>query len=64
MKLTISIADGYEAPTEPLTSNTAYVTFVMNIAAQSYMQQYGVATVEEGVTAAREAFNATLKGAE
>jgi hypothetical protein len=57
---TIDVVDGYEAPTEPLATNDDYVTFVMNMAAQSYMNQYGTATVEEGITAAREAFNATL----
>jgi hypothetical protein len=57
---TIDVVDGYEAPTEPLATNDEYVTFVMNMAAASYMNQYGTATVEEGITAAREAFNATL----
>jgi hypothetical protein len=33
---------------------------VMNMAALSYMAQYGVATPDEGITAARAAFNASL----
>ncbi len=60
MKLKIDIVDGYEAPTEPLKTDADYVAFVMNIAAQSYAQQYGVGTVEKGIAAAREAFNAAL----
>jgi hypothetical protein len=59
-KYTIAIEDGYEAPTKPLATNGEYVTFVMNMAAASYMNQYGTKTVEEGLTAAREAFNAGL----
>lgn len=57
---TIDIVDDYVAPTTPLATNEEYVTFVMNMAAASYMSQYGTATVEEGITAAREAFNAAL----
>jgi hypothetical protein len=56
----INITDNYEAPTTSLDSNEAYVTFVMNMAAMSYATQYGTATSEEGITAAREAFNASL----
>ena len=60
MSYTITIVDNYEAPTEPLDTNEAYVAFVMNMAALSYATQYGAATSEEGITAAREAFNAAL----
>jgi hypothetical protein len=60
MSYTITIVDGYVAPTEPLDTNEAYVTFVMNMAAMSYATQYGTATSDEGITAAREAFNASL----
>ena len=57
---TIPVADDYTAPEGALTTNTDYMTFVMNRAAESYMNQYGTATVEEGITAAREAYNAAL----
>jgi hypothetical protein len=60
MSYTITIVDNYVAPTEPLDTNEAYVAFVMNMAAMSYATQYGTATSEEGITAAREAFNAAL----
>ena len=57
---TIDIVDGYVALTTPLATNEEYVTFVMNMAAASYAIQYGTATSDEGITAAREAFNASL----
>ena len=57
---TIDIVDDFVAPTTPLAANDEYVAFVMNMAAASYMNQYGTATSEEGITAAREAFNASL----
>ena len=57
---TITIEDGYVVPEGPLATNDDYVTFVMNSAAASYQVQYGTATVDEGVTAAREAYNASL----
>lgn len=57
---TITIADGYVTPEGPMLDNDAYITFVMNKAAESYMVQYGTATVDDGITAAREAYNAAL----
>jgi hypothetical protein len=57
---TVQIVDDYVAPTEPLATNEEYVDFVMNMAAESYMNQYGTKTTDEGITAAREAFNASL----
>lgn len=57
---TVTIEDGYVVPEGPLATNDDYITFVMNMAAQSYMNQYGTANVEDGITAAREAYNATL----
>ena len=60
MSYTITITDAYEAPTEALATNDEYVAFVMNMAAMSYATQYAAATSEEGITAAREAFNASL----
>lgn len=56
----IDITDGYVVPAGPLADNKAYVTFVMNLAAQSYQNQYATADVEAGITAAREAYNASL----
>ena len=57
---TIPVTDDYTAPEGAIETNEAYMTFVMNRAAESYMNQYGTATVEEGITAAREAYNAAL----
>ena len=61
---TITIEDDYVVPEGPLATNDDYVTFVMNRAADSYMNQYGTDNVEDGVTAAREAYNAALPQAE
>jgi hypothetical protein len=61
---TVQIVDDYVQPTTPLATNEDYVDFVMNMAAQSYMHQYNTATSEDGITAAREAFNASLPVAE
>jgi hypothetical protein len=52
--------DVYPQPTEPLDTNEAYLTFVLARAAESYQTQYGAASKEAGITAAREAFNASL----
>lgn len=57
---TITIDDAYVTPEGPFATNDDYLTFVMNKAAESYKAQYGTATVEEGITAAREAYNAAL----
>lgn len=57
---TITIEDGYTPPEGPFATNDDYLTFVMNRAAESYMNQYGTANVEDGITAAREAYNAAL----
>ena len=59
-KYTIQIVDDYVAPTTPLATNKEYVDFVMNSAAASYQVQYNTATSDDGITAAREAFNASL----
>ena len=61
---TITIEDSYVVPESPLLTNDDYVTFVMNMAAASYQVQYGTATVDKGVTAAREAYNESLPVAE
>jgi len=53
-------ADVYPQPTAPLVTNEAYLTFVLSRAAESYQTQYAAASKDAGVTAAREAFNASL----
>lgn len=52
-------ADVYPQPGEIFT-NEEYLTFVVNRAAESYQTQYGAASKEDGITAAREAYNASL----
>lgn len=59
MNYTIDVIDNYVVPAGPLTSEQ-YVDFVMNRAAESYMKQYGTATVNEGIDAACAAYNASL----
>lgn len=51
--------DAYPQPGE-ITSNEEYLTFVLNRAAESYANQYQAASKEDGITAAREAYNASL----
>jgi hypothetical protein len=60
MSYTVTIENDYAQPTTPIADNEGYVQMVMNMAAQSYMHQYNTAAPEEGITAAREAFNAAL----
>jgi hypothetical protein len=60
MTYTMAISDNYVTPEGPFADNTAYLAFVLNKAAESYAKQHGKATVEEGVTAAREAYNQQL----
>jgi hypothetical protein len=57
---TIDISDNYTPPEGPLDTNEAYLTYVLNRAAESYKNQYSTADVESGITAAREAYNASL----
>jgi hypothetical protein len=56
---TIQVLDGYVVPEGPLDADQ-YVDFVMNRAAESYMAQYKTATVNEGIQAACDAYNAAL----
>jgi hypothetical protein len=56
----ITIENEYVQPTTAIATDEGYVNMVMNMAAQSYMHQYNTATSEDGITAAREAFNAAL----
>jgi hypothetical protein len=60
MQYTVDIVDGYVQTTQPIETNAAYMDMVCNMAAQSYMHQYNTATADDGITAAREAFNAAL----
>jgi hypothetical protein len=64
MTYTLNITDDYTVPDGPIADNQAYLTFVMNMAAASYAKQYAQATAEEGITAAREAYNAAVPAAE
>ena len=59
MKYTINITDDYVVPEGPLSAEQ-YVNFVMNNAAKSYQAQYQTDTVNEGVQAACDAYNANL----
>ena len=56
---TIDVVENYVVPAGPLTSDQ-YVNFVMNMAAQSYMNQYQAATPDAGIQAACDAYNAAL----
>lgn len=64
MKYTVTTVADYVQPTTPIATDGEYVNMVMNMAAQSYMNQYGTANVEDGITAARDAYNAALPQAE
>jgi hypothetical protein len=57
---TVQIVTDYVQPTTEIADNEGYVDMVMNMAALSYMAQYAVATPDEGITAARAAYNAGL----
>ena len=59
MIYTIDIRDDYTPPEGPLSAEQ-YVEFVMNNAAKSYQAQYKTDTVNEGVQAACDAYNANL----
>lgn len=60
MAYEINIVTDYVQPTTVIATNAEYVDMVMNMAAKSYMTQYESATPEAGITAAREAFNASF----
>ena len=63
MEYVIVIDPNYVVPEGPL-NNAQYVDFVMNMASLSYMAQYGAATPDDGIAAARAAFNASLPATE
>jgi hypothetical protein len=56
----VTTVPAYVQPTTEITTNEDYVDMVMNMAALSYMAQYSVSTPDEGISAARAAFNASL----
>lgn len=60
---TVNIDDAYIVPDGPLDA-AQYVNFVMNRAAESYKNQYGTATCDEGIQAACDAYNASLTAVE
>lgn len=55
----VQVTDAYVVPEGSLDAEQ-YVNFVMNRAAESYMAQYKTATVNEGIQAACDAYNAAL----
>jgi hypothetical protein len=55
----VVIDDAYVVPDGALTKEQ-YVNFVMNRAAESYQRQYNTATVDDGIGAACDAYNAAL----
>ena len=59
MIYTIDIRDDYVVPEGPLDA-AQYGNFVMNRAAESYQAQYKTDTVNEGIQAACDAYNAAL----
>lgn len=59
MQVNLTLTENYEVP-EGALSNEQYLEFVLNRAVESYQKQYGVQTVEEGITAACAAYNAAL----
>ena len=57
---TTVIEDKYTFLNETFDTNEDYINFVLNKAAESYQKQYNTNTVEDGITAAREAYNNAL----
>ena len=57
MKITI---DTNKPAPGPFTTDAEYLTFVLSNAAISYQNQYGTDTPDAGITAAREAYNASI----
>ena len=44
----------------PFDADQTYIQFVLSTVALRYQSMYGTATLDEGITAAREAYNASL----
>lgn len=59
MQITLTIEQDYVVP-EGALDTQQYMEFVANMAAKSYQTQYGVNTIEAGIEAARDAYNASL----
>ena len=56
----VAEALGYVASPSIINTNSDYLVFVINSALQSYMTQYNAQTPEEGLTAARVAYNNSI----
>lgn len=56
----VAQALGYVPSPSVINTNDEYLVFVINGALQSYMSQYNQATPEEGLTAARVAYNESI----
>ena len=52
--------DTNQAQPGPFDTDAEYCQFVMSNAALSYQNQYGTDTADAGISAAREAYNASL----
>ena len=59
MNYTVNVDDAYVKP-EGEMDKAQYVDFVMNMAAESYKNQYATADKESGIQAACDAYNASL----
>ena len=59
MQITLTIEQDYVVP-EGALDTQQYMEFVANMAAKSYQTQYKVDTIEAGIEAARDAYNASL----
>lgn len=57
--MNITIDTNQPAP-GPFATDTEYCQYVMSNAALSYQAQYKTATPDDGITAAREAYNASF----
>lgn len=55
----INLENDYVVPEGQLT-NEQYINFVMNMAAKNYMNQYNQPTPEDGLAAARVAYNESI----
>jgi hypothetical protein len=61
---TLDIAPDVHPQPAEIATNADYLTYVLNRAAESYQKQYGTASKEDGITAAREAYNASMPPAQ
>jgi hypothetical protein len=58
----VTIDTDYSVPDPQVVyaTNEEYLQFVLSRAAESYMNQYSTASKDDGITAARLAYNATI----